>query len=234
MESGTSEWTVVMNRLERLEKQNRRFKQMGALALILISSVLLMGQAAPKNIVEADEFILRDANGNTRANLDVAGNVPKLRLYDANQEVRAMLDANPGPSGPGLTLFDANGKPRASLFVTAKGPGISLANANGKSGANLILEESRGPGLDLYDTNGKPRVSVYVNQDGPAIRLLHASGKTRTLLDETNLELSNDEGFRTTIGSAQLVTPRTGETHKTSAASVVLFDKDKKVLWQAP
>ena len=26
----------------------------------------------------------------------------------------------------------------------------------------------------------------------------------------------------------------TGETHKTSAASVVLFDKDKKVLWKTP
>jgi hypothetical protein len=31
-----------------------------------------------------------------------------------------------------------------------------------------------------------------------------------------------------------MVTPRTGETHKTSAASLVLFDKDKNVIWKAP
>ena len=39
---------------------------------------------------------------------------------------------------------------------------------------------------------------------------------------------------KTVIGSIDLETPRTGETHKTSAASVVLFDKDKQVVWQAP
>ncbi len=36
------------------------------------------------------------------------------------------------------------------------------------------------------------------------------------------------------IGSTELETPRTGETHKTSAASVVLFGKDGKALWTAP
>ena len=46
--------------------------------------------------------------------------------------------------------------------------------------------------------------------------------------------LYDREGFQTTIGTTDLVTPRTGETHKTSAASLVLFDKDKKVLWKAP
>ena len=62
MESGTSEWTAVMNRLERLEKQNRRMKQIGALALVLIGAVLLMGQATPTKTVEANEFILRDTS----------------------------------------------------------------------------------------------------------------------------------------------------------------------------
>ncbi len=45
--------------------------------------------------------------------------------------------------------------------------------------------------------------------------------------------LRRKEGFQTVLGGTDLETPRTGETHKTSAASVVLFDKDKIVLWQA-
>jgi len=34
--------------------------------------------------------------------------------------------------------------------------------------------------------------------------------------------------------STGLLTPHTGETHKTSAASVVLFGKAGKVIWSAP
>ncbi len=40
--------------------------------------------------------------------------------------------------------------------------------------------------------------------------------------------------FQTIIGNIDLVTPHTGETSRTSAASVVLFDKDTDVLWKAP
>ena len=52
--------------------------------------------------------------------------------------------------------------------------------------------------------------------------------------DATNLELHDRQGFIAIIGNAALATPRTGETRKTSAASVILFDKDEKVLWKAP
>ena len=38
----------------------------------------------------------------------------------------------------------------------------------------------------------------------------------------------------TTLGVADLKTVKTGGTSTTSAASVILFGKDGKVLWQAP
>ena len=65
-----------------------------------------------------------------------------------------------------------------------------------------------------------------------------SSGKWGTILfgggDEVGLRLQDKEGFGTHIGRTDLATPRTGETHKTSAASLVLFGKDGKVLWSAP
>jgi len=36
------------------------------------------------------------------------------------------------------------------------------------------------------------------------------------------------------IGSTGLMTPLTGESHKTSAASLVMSGKDGKVIWRAP
>ena len=69
----------VRERLIKLEGQNRRLKQMGAVALVVAASLLVMAQALRTKTVEADvveairveanEFILKDKNGNVRARL---------------------------------------------------------------------------------------------------------------------------------------------------------------------
>lgn len=98
--------------------------------------------------------------------------------------------------------------------------------------------EGIGPGLALADATGKPRVSLAVLKSDPNLWLTDDKGKQRfaMILDSNgpNLRLSDDEGFETSIGSTDLVTPATGETHKTSAASLVMFDKEKNVIWRAP
>ena len=63
MSSPTPDWTAVVERLEKLERQNRRMKQVGAVALIIAAAVLLMGQASPNRTVEANEFVLQDESG---------------------------------------------------------------------------------------------------------------------------------------------------------------------------
>jgi hypothetical protein len=51
--------------------------------------------------------------------------------------------------------------------------------------------------------------------------------------DGTTLALSDQDGFTTNIGSG--VQPsKGGQLKKTSAASITLLNKDKKVLWSAP
>ena len=166
-----AERSTVIERLEELEKQNRRMKHVGTIAVIVAGVALLMGQAAQKKTVEANEFILRDTNGKIRAKLDIFAGGPHLDLFDAAGTVRVSL--NNSKDGTGLGLFDAAGKIRAGLTVDADA-------------------------------------------------------------DRPELTLSDQEGFEASIGTTELLTPRTGESHKTSAASVVLFGKDKKVIWQAP
>jgi len=56
-------------RISKLEKQNREIKQLGAAALVVVVSLLVMGQAPAKKTVEANEFILKDGNGKVRARL---------------------------------------------------------------------------------------------------------------------------------------------------------------------
>jgi hypothetical protein len=44
----------------------------------------------------------------------------------------------------------------------------------------------------------------------------------------------DERGSLAILGQAYLETPHSGETHVTSATSLVLFDKDKTVIWKAP
>ncbi len=112
--------------------------------------------------------------------------------------------------GPEIVFLDANGKRRAGLGMGADG------------------------GLFLNDSNSDVRAFLGLSKGTGSLSFFDADGKMRVLLDERSLELSDKEGFETTIGTTDLLGLRTGETRRTSAASVVLFDKDKKVLWEAP
>ena len=139
----------LAQRVEKLEKANRRLKLAGVLALALVGCLLLLGVASPKRTVEAEAFVLRDANGKLRALLAVAA------------------------EGPGLSFIDANEKQRMLLEVSAEGPLVSLRDANGKSRMALGV---LGDGLDaktaliLYDSNRKARMTLIVAWD---VRLQH-------------------------------------------------------------
>ena len=123
---------------------------------------------------------------------------------------------------PALEFYDLDGVRRVSLDVEYPGsPGLSFFSEEGTQEIALGQTLSRAWGLYI----GKPHVAGKEVVDFASLEV-GPSGSELSILD--------DEGFETRIGAIDLVTPRTGETHKTSAASVVLFDKDKKVLWKAP
>ena len=76
-------------------------------------------------------------------------------------------------------------------------------------------------------------------KDGSGLAITGPSGVVRMNLDGLlgsgpQIGLEDKEGYETRIGKTDLVTTKTGTTHQTSAASVVMFDKDKKVGWSAP
>jgi len=58
-------------------------------------------------------------------------NISGLCLYDANGTTRAFLDLT--PIGPGLCLYDKNGGTRLAMDTDNKGPGLTLFNQTGKS-----------------------------------------------------------------------------------------------------
>ena len=69
---------------------------------------------------------------------------------------------------------------------------------------------------------------------GSGTLMLAGEHNSFATLSPYNLDLQDQDGFLATLGMTNIVTPRTGQTQKTSAASLVLFDKNKNVIWKAP
>ena len=63
---------TLTQRLDRLERENRRLKIAGAILLLALAVVGSMGQVLPKAVpkaVVAEQFVLLDQNGKPRAGL---------------------------------------------------------------------------------------------------------------------------------------------------------------------
>ncbi|MBI3896476.1 MAG: hypothetical protein HY313_11155 [Acidobacteria bacterium] len=229
-----TEWNDVLKRLENLERWNRRVKQAGTVVLILAASVLLVGQAqgcrrTVERTVEANEFVLKDSSGIVRGRFSMT------------------------EQGPELGLFDSSGQQRiASLRLSCK----SLQGEPGKTStqescsSQLSLKESHENAFEVFLAAGRTASTVQVGEvfqakdeveallaDLAGVEGFTLSETPRVALQSSNegqrVELLDKQGFQTIVGTT-LEAPRTDESHKTSAASVVLFDKDKNVLWKAP
>jgi len=305
MDSKLPEIEKMQGRLTRLEGDNRRLKQLGATAIVIVTSVLFMAQAPRKRTIEADEFVLKDSGGNVRARLSMNSELgsPEMLLLDESGKTRLKLAAGlKGFIGGGISVFDGQGRERgmfsadndrASLaLLDGKGLPIAMLNSDGITGTEFTLKDVGGsirarlfmtakntanitnpgttnsipmtfgptPTLALYDNKGSARSFVdgegtvhaqavavsdpqghtlgsflAVADYGAMLALDNGRGEQRLFMEPGHVELSDDDGYKAGLGvEKNLVTPRTGETHKTSAASLLLFDRDKNVIWKAP
>jgi hypothetical protein len=149
----STEAATIMERLEHLERQNRRLKRVLVLGFILLGCVALMGASKKGRVIQATEFLLKDNDGQTRASLKMGSAGPHLAFYDANgKAVRALLGLL--PSGPALGLYDSDGKNRISLAISPKGANLTFNDSDEKLRSELgMLEE--GPKLLFLDLEGK-------------------------------------------------------------------------------
>lgn len=217
---------ALARRLDRVERENRRMKQAGAVVLAMISAVVLMGQVPPNKVVDAEVIILRDAKGKPRGGLFVnSDGLVALALSDMDGITRAEV----GVRADGTThlLFrDKTSKPRVILRHREDATAFFFADKGDRPRALLSLEADDSLSLNLYDHGvlnfwdkaGKNRLVLGVSGDGsPALRLIDKAGVVRADLGSTSLKMK-----------------RTGEVVQRPESSLVLFDDAGKVVWSAP
>jgi hypothetical protein len=133
-----------------------------------------------------------------------------------------------------FVLKDSAGKEQAHLGMDTLGPELKLDEVDAK---HATFTSVRAGSMHMYRTGESNKdVSMIMGpggiffstdeKDGEQKISMYAAGPT--------IELTDKQGFETTIGVTSLETVKTGESHKTSAASIVIFDKEKKAIWKAP
>jgi hypothetical protein len=94
----------MSERIRKLEIQNRRWKFASLLVLLVFASSLTMGLMAQERIapplvraqtVEANAFLLKDADGSVRGRLVMRASKPTLEFYDEGGKVIWSAPANP-------------------------------------------------------------------------------------------------------------------------------------------
>jgi hypothetical protein len=151
MTSGTPNLTVILERISKLEKQNERLKKLTTAILLLVSAVLLLGQAQPSpRVLEAQKFVLKDGDGRIRGWMGTIGNGSELTLGNVNAQPMIRLIVSKDSSD--LHFFGAR-KSGMNLGLDSGDPDISIVGADGNGGARITFKET-GPSLKLEDAKG--------------------------------------------------------------------------------
>jgi len=190
-------------RLEKLERENRRMKKIGIVAIVFASVLFISGQAKTNKVVEANEFVLKDGNGRARA---------RLSMVTVSDTTLMQKDI------PNLSFYDDEGHPRIFIAALPEESRIYLNDSQQTMHSAMWAGSAALSGAGVSITGRNELVQVTLD----------------TFIEGPQLVLKDKEGYSAEMGRTDLVQTKTGKEEQTPAASLVLFDKGKKVLWAAP
>jgi hypothetical protein len=175
---------IMLQRLERLERSNRRLKLGGLAVLIGLAALGVMGQARPPlQVVEAQEFVVKDAGGVVRARLGASPSAVSLSLSQEGGRANLVVSGGRG-QGAHLAVADSAGKVKGLLLLSPETVGLYLSpvDATGPPRSPRVVFEvlNQGTGgFAFYDRNGQTRALVgAVSDDGSSLVVVQdAAGK---------------------------------------------------------
>jgi hypothetical protein len=116
MENHKSDLAELSVRIERLEKQNRRWKIAGSVTLLSAVALVCVGagqgdriepQSIKASTVEAREFVLTDADGRIRARLSFPPTVKMERMAGPGRLYQLLPGVDPDQAA--LQFYDEDG-----------------------------------------------------------------------------------------------------------------------------
>lgn len=153
----------LIERLGRLEQDNRRLKRGGMVGLALavaIAAVAARSVIPPNthptppipNVIEAHEFEIVDATGKLRGRMSAyTPHRAGIQFYDALGKTRAEMSISSGK--PLIALSDTRGNSLAFMTISSSGRAyIAVGPTSG--GVDMEASASGQPLIQLYDARG--------------------------------------------------------------------------------
>jgi hypothetical protein len=164
--------------------------------------------------------------------LIVMGQAPARKTVEANEivvkdsagNVRVRIGVDPSNNAAELWLQTPNGDKGASLSDSGL-----LLKQNGV--VRTVVESGD---LSLANSHGQANIKLSAADDAERDLFIEGSTGYLSYLPGHALEVSDSDGYETSIGSSEIRGATTADAHQTNAAAIVLTDPDKKVLWKAP
>ena len=144
----------IEHRLQQAERRERRWRLTSVAITIGVTLLVVSGQAPRARVVEAETFVVRDANGHARAQLGINDSEPGLTLFDTDGRLRAAIAVE--PAGPILSFFNGDGNPRAVVGERGDTAFVILRDAEGAPRAAMAIQADGSPSLYLLDDKMTP------------------------------------------------------------------------------
>jgi hypothetical protein len=223
----------LAERLGRAERQARRLRNILGLLVLVGVFTALAGRAfvaGSRNVVEAEWFKLRDADGNKRAALQITHDTPFLAFYDRNgKNILQILAQNDGAAG--MQISDASGKVRLVVGHSLDHEmGLTAFDADGRKAASLTVARSGLASLIIFDRGGKMRINHGVRADDSAVmNILDPSGQERVALGGRG---DGSMGLRVFDPGGEM---RIDDGVRPDGSSgVAVYDREGRPMFQAP
>ncbi len=169
--------------------------------------------AALKEAISTRRVNVVDAEGRVRAVLEATERGPRFRMFDETAMERFSLDVT--EFGPVLRMRGERNELRAHLTVTEYGTIFRMRDEKGELRASPRMRDE-GPGLWMHDEKRDLRVALGIVEGRPRLSILDEKGEVRCAIGASNI--ATDDGRR-------IMYPE---------SSILLFDADGGVVWEAP
>lgn len=166
----------LATRVERLENQARRLRQICALVTTALIGVTAIGAAAVSGAISTKSITVVDTAGRARVKIDALG----LHVFDSSGHQRVSAGMN-SLGEPEVSLADTGGIRRFRGYISPNGNG-NLRFTDAKSNDRFWVDASS---MSFYDISGVERVAVGVTtQDEPLIKFFDTSHADRGFMGE--------------------------------------------------
>jgi hypothetical protein len=134
----------LVDRLARVERQNRRLRAAAILIVAVLAGIVSMGQVLRQKEIRAESLMILDGRDRVQGVFRASADGPNLSLYDPDPGPKPRLSLAVSELGPAVNLYDAAGRPRATLVVGADGQAqLAMLDENGRALRMEALEPDR-------------------------------------------------------------------------------------------